>query len=243
MPFTTIGWVRRSACGRRPRAVEKTRAAPAWKTLRVSHFPTASTAAVLNLKVLCSKPKTPRKSHYAWTKDGGQVTIQLTTANVFQYILKLKQLFDDNEVPLEDRKLVLPPVVETLIPRATNIALQTDGAYQELIKKGFINTISGFDIYSSARLTGDNVNGFHALAIQRNWQTFADKVLESEIEETLIGNFGAAYKGLVRLWQQSEGQPPQIRVRIVLLRLNIATLKGPHNSGPEEHSVKGRSIN
>jgi len=26
-------------------AVEKTRAGPAWKTLRVSHFPTASTAA------------------------------------------------------------------------------------------------------------------------------------------------------------------------------------------------------
>jgi hypothetical protein len=110
--------------------------------------------------------------------------------------LKLKQLFDDNEVPLENRKLVMPPIVETLIPRATNIALQTDGAYQELIKKGFINSIGGFDIFSSARLTGNNTNGYRALAIQTAWQTFADKVLESEIEETLIGNFGAAYKDL-----------------------------------------------
>jgi putative transposase len=40
----------------------------------VSHFPTASTAADINLEVLCSKPKTRRKSHYPWTKVGGQVT-------------------------------------------------------------------------------------------------------------------------------------------------------------------------
>lgn len=36
----------------------KRRAAePHWKTLRFSHFPTASTAAGLNLEVLCSKPQ------------------------------------------------------------------------------------------------------------------------------------------------------------------------------------------
>ena len=54
--------------------MEKTAAEPPWKTLRVSHFPTVSTAAVLNLEVLCSKPQTRRMSHYDWTKDGGQVT-------------------------------------------------------------------------------------------------------------------------------------------------------------------------
>src|SRR5260370_4260385 len=55
--------------------MEKTAAKPPWKTLRVSHFPTASTATEINLEVLCSKPKTRRKSHYPWTKNGGQVTI------------------------------------------------------------------------------------------------------------------------------------------------------------------------
>jgi hypothetical protein len=139
--------------------------------------------------------------------DGGTITsaaytieavtpVQLTAGTMLAKILKLKQLFDDNEVPLEDRMLVLPPIAEVLIPQATNIALQTQGAYEELVKKGYINSIGGFMIFSSARLTGDNTNGYHALAIQKNWQTFADKVLESEIEETLIGNFGAAYKDL-----------------------------------------------
>src|SRR5205823_10463723 len=49
---------RRSSQKRRAGTVEKTAAEPPWKTLRVSYFPTASTAAVLNLEVLCSKPKT-----------------------------------------------------------------------------------------------------------------------------------------------------------------------------------------
>src|SRR5260370_16047349 len=53
--------------------MEKTAAKPPWKTLRVSHFPTASTATEINLEVLCSKPKTRRMSHYPWTKNGGQV--------------------------------------------------------------------------------------------------------------------------------------------------------------------------
>ncbi len=57
---------------RRPGTVEKTAAEPPWKTLRVSHFPTVSTAAGLNLEVLCSKPQTRRMSHYDWTKDGGK---------------------------------------------------------------------------------------------------------------------------------------------------------------------------
>jgi hypothetical protein len=66
--------LRRSLQKRRVGTVEKTAAGPPWKTLRVSHFPTASTAAGINLEVLCSKPKTRRKSHYPWTKNGGQVT-------------------------------------------------------------------------------------------------------------------------------------------------------------------------
>src|SRR3990170_8556002 len=56
---------------RRPRAVEKTVASPPWKTLRVSHFPTATTTAGL-FQPLYLNPK-PWRLHYDWTKNGGQV--------------------------------------------------------------------------------------------------------------------------------------------------------------------------
>ena len=45
-PHSALGYLtrRNSQNGGRRGTVEKTRAAPAWKTLRVSHFPTTSTA-------------------------------------------------------------------------------------------------------------------------------------------------------------------------------------------------------
>ncbi len=66
----------------------------------------------------------------------------------------------------------------------------------KLVQKGYLTNLYGFMVYSSARVQGDNVNGWHAIACNRNWLTFADKVLEAGIEEDLIGNFGAAYKDL-----------------------------------------------
>jgi uncharacterized protein YcfJ len=122
--------------------------------------------------------------------------VAITRALLAGYIGQIKQKMDTLEIPEEDRILVFPTEVANLIPGATGILLNVPAAYEELVKKGFITQLAGFKIFSSARLSGDNTNGYHALAIQRNWQTFADKVLEAEVEETLIGNFGIAYKDL-----------------------------------------------
>jgi hypothetical protein len=54
----------------RPMAVEKTVASPPWKTLRVSHFPPAATAALFRPLQWSQKPWELR---YDWTKNGGQV--------------------------------------------------------------------------------------------------------------------------------------------------------------------------
>lgn len=139
--------------------------------------------------------------------DGGVITaatytiqantaIAITASNIAQQILNLKQVLDNNEVPTEDRYLVVPTQIAKFIPVGTNILLNVDAAYQELVKAGFLTELYGFKVMSSARVQGDNVNGFHAIACNRNWLTFADKILEAGIEEDLIGNFGSAYKDL-----------------------------------------------
>jgi hypothetical protein len=46
------------------------------------------------------------------------------------------------------------------------------------------------------RLSGDNTNGYHILAGQTSFLTYADKALQVGMEEDLIGNFGSAYKDL-----------------------------------------------
>jgi putative transposase len=92
---TNAGRTRRSAIAprkslqrRQPGTVEKTAAGPPWKTLRVSHFPTTSTAAGINLNLLCSTPKTRRKSHYPWTKYGGQVSPDQPNQCFYKRILR-----------------------------------------------------------------------------------------------------------------------------------------------------------
>ena len=56
--------------------------------------------------------------------------------------------------------------------------------------------VGGFKVFQSVNLNGDNTDGYHVLAGSTLLQTMAAKQLEAEIEEQLIGNFGAAYKDL-----------------------------------------------
>lgn len=128
--------------------------------------------------------------------------VSITTSNLLQYVGKLKQALDLaegngwNSVPDTDRFLIVPPEFEYVLTRATGVVLHVPDAYTELVKKGFITQLLGFNIYKSNRLTGDNTDGYRVLAGHPSWLTYAEKVLEARIEEDLIGDFGTAYKDL-----------------------------------------------
>jgi len=141
------------------------------------------------------------------TYDGGVITgatytlqantaIAITKNNIMQEIIALGVILDNQEVPETDRFLILHPTIAQYIPQGTGIALNVPAAYQDLIVKGFMTELLGFMIIKSPRVLGDNVNGYHCIAANRNWLTFADKVLEAGIEEDQIGNFGVAFKDL-----------------------------------------------
>lgn len=129
-------------------------------------------------------------------------TLSITTSNLLQYVSKLKEKLDIAErysfsaVPDSDRFLLVPPEFETVLQRASGVALHVPDVYTELVKKGFITMLSGFKVFKTNRLTGNNTDGWHILAGHPNWLTFAEKLLESTIEEDLIANFGSAYKDL-----------------------------------------------
>lgn len=127
--------------------------------------------------------------------------VSITTSNLLGKISELKEILDKaeanghNAVPEEDRWLVVPPEFETTLVQATGVALHVPDAYQELVKKGMITMLQGFKVFKSNRLTGNNTDGYHVLAGHPNWITFAEKVLDTGMED-LIGNFGTAYKDL-----------------------------------------------
>lgn len=128
--------------------------------------------------------------------------VAITTENLLEKVADLKQKLDEaekyenNAVPDMDRWLVVPPEFENTVVRASGIALHVPEVYSQLVKKGFIGELLGFKIFRSNRLTGNNTDGYHILGGHPNWLTFAEKLLESDIEEDLIGNFGSAYKDL-----------------------------------------------
>lgn len=128
--------------------------------------------------------------------------VSVTTSNLLQKVgalaLKLDEAEDNgyNSVPDSNRWLVAPPKFFDTLTRASGVALHVPEVYSDLIKKGYMGDLLGFKLFKSNRLTGDNTDGYHILAGHQNWLTFAEKLLESNIEEDLIGNFGSAYKDL-----------------------------------------------
>lgn len=128
--------------------------------------------------------------------------IAITTSNFLQVFanakLKLGQAERNNKsnVPDEGRWLVVPDEFETLLPRATGVALHVPEVYQNLVKVGMITTFQGFMVFKSGRLTGNNTDGWRMLGGHTNWLTFAEKVLQARIEEDIPGDFGTAYKDL-----------------------------------------------
>lgn len=111
-------------------------------------------------------------------------------------VLTLKNMLDEAEVPDENRYLFIPPVAQITAMKDAGIKLSVPAAYQELVKQGMIAELVGFKVFVSNRVAGDNTNGFHVIAGHKSFLTFADKTLESGMEEDLIGNFGSAFKDL-----------------------------------------------
>jgi hypothetical protein len=122
--------------------------------------------------------------------------VAITGSNIKSKLIAIKTMFDNAEVPEDQRMVFLPPTISQWILQATDIVLNVPAAYENLVVKGFITELLGMKIFETPRVQGDNTNGYHIIGAQKNWLTFADKILEADVEEQLIGNFGAAYKDL-----------------------------------------------
>jgi len=128
--------------------------------------------------------------------------VSITTTNLLEMVADLRTALDkaetytNNAVPDADRWLVVPPEFENTLVRAQGVALHVPEVYSSLVQKGFLGMLLGFKLFKSNRLSGDNTDGYHILGGHSNWVTFADKTLQSTIEEDLIGNFGTAFKDL-----------------------------------------------
>jgi hypothetical protein len=129
--------------------------------------------------------------------------VSITTSNLLQQLGNLRQRLDSvenlgglNKAPDNDRFIVVPPEFMNTVTRASGVALHVPEVYTDLVKKGYVGQLLGFNIFQSTRLSGDNSTGYYMIGGHSGWMTFAEKLLHADIEEDLIANFGSAYKDL-----------------------------------------------
>jgi hypothetical protein len=121
--------------------------------------------------------------------------VQVSTSNIFSKLVALKTKLDQAEVPAEDRWVVFPADIANLLFENTTASPAVAQAFEQHVKRGMINMLAGFMIFSNEQVAGDSVNGYHVMAGHKSAITHALGFTETGIED-LHGDFGKAYKGL-----------------------------------------------
>lgn len=124
--------------------------------------------------------------------------LQVTKDTIYEKVTQMSEILDDNEIPEDNRWLVVPPKIAGLIRLAPEyVGIGSEVARTEVVKRGMVGEFAGFTVYkaSDVRVAGDNTDGYHIMGGHKSAITFAMGLTENGMED-LTGNFGKAYKSL-----------------------------------------------
>lgn len=136
---------------------------------------------------------------------GASYTVQANTAltvtksTIFQYMTQAAQVLTDNEIPYDNRFMVVPARIASLIRQAPEFISQGTESGRQTVLNGMLSgQFAGFNVYevSEDRIDGDNTNGYHCLGGHKSAICFAMGLTRNQVEQDIIGNFGKAYKSL-----------------------------------------------
>jgi N4-gp56 family major capsid protein len=122
--------------------------------------------------------------HYADVPVGNIVggasgTIAITKTNIYDYITIMAEYLDNNDVPQEDRSLIVNPRFKRLLMQSDEFTRATSLG-DDVIKNGMIGQVAGFKVHVSNNvptLAGDVIPilGFH-----KDFATLASQVVQVE---------------------------------------------------------------
>lgn len=135
---------------------------------------------------------------------GATYTIQAVTAvtvtkdTIYAKMLALQKSLNNQEIPEDQRFLVLPTTIATLVKQSPEyLAIGTESGRRDSQNGKLPVRLAGFDLYevSDSRVSGDETNGFYCLAGHKSAICFAMGLTENGVEDA-IGNFGKKIKQL-----------------------------------------------
>jgi hypothetical protein len=126
--------------------------------------------------------------------------VVLTRNNILDYIVWCDSVLSENNVPINDRWMVIPEWAKSLINTSDlRSALFTGDSSNQNLRNGKIGQISNFTIYASNNLIGvSDTSGATAWNIifgQKNALTFASQLVKNRVLE-LQNTFGTVMEGL-----------------------------------------------
>jgi len=144
--------------------------------------------------------------------DGGAITgasyvveaiskLQVSKTTIYDYIVDMGTKLDGDGtvdgVPDDgERYLLLPGKIAGLLKKADTLIMNPGMDNSDIVRRGYIGDVDGFHVIKTNRVAGNNTTGYHCLGMHKSFITFAMAMTKSEIEQTITGNFGKAYKGL-----------------------------------------------
>ncbi len=141
---------------------------------------------------------------------GSDSPIALTADNVYSYIVSLRLIMDKNNVPHEERSIVLPPDVYALLLQDSRFT-GSGSMGEETTRSGFIGRIAGFDIYESNNCYTEG-DSYYVTALVPSACTYAEQILETTAYRP-EKRFADAVKGL-HVYGAKVTDPTQIAVLI-----------------------------
>lgn len=120
--------------------------------------------------------------------------LQVTEANAYNYMVKMKTALDKAKVPTMGRGIVVPPEFEGYMLLDSRFASSSDAGNERLVN-GVVARAAGFDIYVSNNVPNTSGAKYKIVATTADQGTFAQQVLETEAYRPQK-RFGDAVKGL-----------------------------------------------
>ena len=130
--------------------------------------------------------------------DLGTVAIHTTANNLYDAIVDLGVVLDEDNVPTEGRFVVVSPSVHGRLQKLSTFIAAGDDRGAGVRTTGFIGSVAGLDIYKSNNLpavTDAAATGGFALAGYRGATTFAEQIVSVEAAR-MEKRFADMVKGL-----------------------------------------------
>lgn len=129
----------------------------------------------------------------------GGNSVKLDKTNIVDFIVDCGTILDEQDVPEEDRWMVLPPWACALIKKSDLQDASLAGDATSMVRNGMIGQIDRFTIYKSNLLAKEDDNGTTVTNIMFGHisaLTFASQLVKNEGPIRSEQQFGDLYRGL-----------------------------------------------